>query len=607
MAYLPIEDHGVIGDLHSVALVGIDGTIDWCCLPHFDSPSVFCGILDDEIGGWFKLSEAESEKQNQMYLPDSNILVTRSYTKHGIGQIEDFMPIPDERLKERKIHQIVRRLKCVRGEVKYSLVCQPAFDYARAGHEISLKKDGALFETEGSMIYGLLSPVKLKKSGPAVEATVSLKEGESLCFVFFCVPGDFEGDPFQSIPNPEEQLRSTIRFWQKWISRCTYKGRWSEMVYRSALTLKLLTFEPTGAIVAAPTLGLPESLGGVRNWDYRYTWIRDASFTLYGLMRIGYTQEAAAFMEWLSARCSEIDTDSSHPLKLMYGIHGDHILPETILEHLKGYRDSKPVRIGNAAYNQLQLDIYGELMDSIYLYNKYHAPVSYDLWNNVRRMINWVAEHWDQPDEGIWETRGGKKDFVFSRLMCWVALDRACRMCEKYSLPGNRMRWLNERDAIYDQIMTKGWNEERGAFRQHYETDALDAANLLMPLVKFISPVDPRMNSTIDQTLETLATDSLVFRYDPNLSPDGLHGEEGTFSICTFWLVECLTRAGRLDEARHIFQKMIGYANHLGLYGEEIGSQGETLGNFPQAFTHLSLISAAYNLDRALGKSNNGR
>lgn len=599
MSYLPIEDHGIIGDLHTVALVGIDGRIDWCCLPHFDSPTVFASILDDKVGGSFELSAADTLVTRQMYLPDTNVLVTRSFTKDGLGQIEDFMPIADE--GEEKIHQIVRKVSCVRGTVHFKLRCEPAINYARDSHRIHLTSEGAIFDASGDLDYALLCPKPLAVEGAAVQTEFTLSEGEELHFVFFSFCSS--SSPFTLIRDPEQSYQRTIRFWQQWISRCSYKGRWSEMVYRSALTLKLLTFEPSGAVVAAPTMGLPESIGGPRNWDYRYVWIRDASFTLYAFMRIGYTSEAGAFMRWLEDRCEEVDTKADKPLHLMYGIHGDHVLPETILDHLSGYRDSRPVRLGNAAFHQLQLDIYGELMDSVYLYNKYGEPVSYKFWKNMRNLVNWVADNWDQPDEGIWETRGGQQNFVFSRLMCWVTLDRAARMALKHSLPGSHIRWVEERDRIHEQIMQKGWSEKTQSFRQHYGTDALDAANLLMPLVKFISPTDPQMLSTIDATLKTLTTDSLVYRYNHTETPDGLDGKEGTFSICTFWLVECLTRAGRLEEARLIFQKMLGYANHLGLYGEEIGLHGETLGNFPQAFTHLSLISAAYNLDRALSRT----
>ncbi len=598
MSYLRIEDHGIIGNLQTAALVGIDGTIDWCCLPAFDSPSVFAAILDREVGGRFALSAKSRVNFKQQYLPDSAILVTRSYCDHGLGQIVDFMPVLDD---ANGSHQIIRQVSCVRGEVLYDLRCQPAFDYARARHEVHLVEGGAIFADENGRSYGLESSIGLEAAGPTTSASFRLKEGESRHFVFKHLDA---GQDLAPMTDTERLFARTLEYWQEWMGRCSYTERWDELLRRSVLTLKLLTYQPTGAIVAAPTMGLPEHIGGSRNWDYRYTWIRDAAFTLYGLMRMGYTTEATHFMQWLSDRAREIDVDSPVPLQLMYGINGNSELPEFELDHLKGFMNSRPVRVGNAAHKQLQLDIYGELLDSIYLYNKYGSKISHDLWQYCRRIANWVTENWDQPDEGIWETRGGRHNFVYSRLMCWVALDRTIRMSLFYSLPGDRLMWGDQRDKIYDQIMDKGWNPQRMAFRQHYDTDALDASNLLMPLVKFISPTDPRMLSTIDATLESLTTDSLVYRYDPREAPDGLAGAEGTFCSCTFWLVECLTRAGRLHEARLLFEKMLGYANHVGLYAEEIGKHGEALGNFPQALTHLSLISAGYNLNRAL---DNGR
>tara|TARA_B100002003_G_scaffold245397_1_gene273146 strand:- start:153 stop:1493 length:1341 start_codon:yes stop_codon:yes gene_type:complete len=407
----------------------------------------------------------------------------------------------------------------------------------------------------------------------------------------------------------QELFRQTIEYWRRWLSRCTYTGRWREMVHRSALALKLLTFEPSGAIVAAPTSSLPEGIGGERNWDYRFTWIRDAAFTLYGLLRIGFTDEASRFMGWLEGRCRDLSSDGA--LQIMYALDGSKNLEETTLDHLDGYKGSRPVRVGNGAAAQLQLDIYGELMDSVYLYNKYGTPISYDLWRHLRQLTNWVCDNWQRPDEGIWEVRGGRQQFTYSKLMCWVAVDRALRLADKRSFPADRERWLKVRDAIYEDVMSKGWNKKRQAFVQHYDSDSLDAANLMMPLVFFLSPNDPRMMKTLDAILRSpedggLVSDSLVYRYNIGESEDGLAGEEGTFNICTFWLVEALTRAGQHDpkylrHARYMFEQILGYANHVGLYAEETGTRGEALGNFPQAFTHLALISAAFNLDRTLG------
>lgn len=597
MPYPPIESHGLIGNMRTVALVSRDGTIDWWCHPIFDSPSVFAALLDEAKGGHFTLRPAEeSATSRQMYFPETNVLITRFLAPGGVGEVADFMPV-GAGADSLGTHALVRRVSVIRGEVAFCLECRPAFDYARARHETAVGEDGARF-TSDRFALRLAGPVALRRHGAAAVAEFSLREGQSAAFV---LSGPADGGSFGDPPAPEVAERAyhgTLAYWKGWIERSSYSGRWLEMVNRSALLLKLLTFAPTGAIVAAPTTSLPEEIGGERNWDYRYTWIRDASFTLYALMRIGFTEEAHAFMGWLSERIREIQPDGS--LQIMYSIEGRHELPEERLDHLAGYRGSRPVRFGNGAYGQLQLDIYGELMDAVYLYNKHGAPIGYDLWSCLRRLLDWVARNWRRPDEGIWEVRGGAQQFVYSKLMCWVALDRGLRLAEKRSFPADREAWTRERDAIYEEIMSRGFDPGQNCFVQAYGSRTLDASALMMPLMFFVSPVDPRMLGTLDAIMQRLTYDNLVHRYDVAGTADGIGGPEGTFSICTFWLVEALTRAGRLDEARLIFEKMLGYANHLGLYSEEIGPRGEALGNFPQAFTHLGLISAATNLDRAL-------
>ena len=608
MGYQPIENYGVIGDMHTVALVGMNGAIDWFCFPRFDSPSVFGAILDDERGGAFRIhANHESARNKQFYWPETNVLVTRFLCSDGVGEVVDFMPVGGIEGR-RGSHQLIRRVTTVRGTLEWNMTCRPAFDYGRAAHEVRPADNGVAFQTD-ELTLGLASGTPVQVDDVEARATFTLREGETTTFILQEVERDSGCGGALPEPQSDRLFRDTVAYWRSWIAQSTYTGRWREMVHRSALILKLLTYEPTGAIVAAPTTSLPEGIGGERNWDYRFTWIRDAAFTLYALLRIGFTDEAEAFMGWIQQRAHELNPDGS--LQIMYGIDGRHELTEEHLAHLKGYRDSSPVRTGNGAYDQLQLDIYGELMDSVYLYNKYGSPISYDLWVQLRRLVNWVADNWRKTDEGIWEVRGGQREFVYSKLMCWVALDRGLRLADKRSFPADRERWIQIRDEIYEEIMAKGWSESREAFVQSYGSEALDASNLMMPLVFFVSPTDPRMLSTLDATLKSpeeggLVSNSLTFRYDVSQSPDGLAGEEGTFNICSFWLVEALTRAGahdkqRLDEARLMFEKMLGYANHLGLFAEETGPLGEALGNFPQAFTHLALISAAFNLDRVLG------
>lgn len=597
--YPPIADHGLIGDLRSVALVDTGGTISWYCCPRFDAPSVFASILDADRGGSFELAADLPARTKQFYFPDTNVLITRFFAADGVGEIQDFMPVVIAGSAEDGRHRLIRRVMCVRGALPFRARVAPRFDYGRQSHDLSMRGGRAVFESP-SLSLSLSASAPMETDGPDVWSEFKLTEGE--CAVFAL---DKLGDGVEPrscpIAEAEEEFAATVAYWRRWLSTSRYRGRWREMVHRSALTLKLLTYAPTGGIVAAATTSLPEQPGGERNWDYRYVWIRDSAFCVYALLRLGFSEEAAAFMNFLSEHVSRDCGSPSGPLQIMYGIDGRTELPEVELSHFEGYQGSAPVRTGNGAVHQLQLDIYGALIDSVYLYDKMCQPISSDHWEEIHTLVDWVCDNWDQPDEGVWETRGGRKDFVYSRLMCWVAIERAMRMAGHRGLPADTPRWQRARDAIYRQIMRRGWSPRLRAFVQHFDDDVLDASILMMPLAKFVSPTDPKWLSTLDALGRTLVADSLVYRYDPLASPDGLRGQDGTFSICSFWYVEALTRAGRLDEARLAFEKMLTYANHLGLYAEEIGQTGEQLGNFPQAFTHLALISAAFNLDRALG------
>ncbi|WP_262004760.1 glycoside hydrolase family 15 protein [Streptomyces sp. FIT100] len=598
--YLPVSEHGLIGDLRSAALVGTNGTIDWYCSGRFDAPSVFASILDAEKGGSFQLAPDVPTRTKQFYFPDTNVLITRFFADDGVGEIQDFMPITDDS-READRHRLIRRVVCVRGSLPFRARVAPRFAYGTEPHVVRTDTEHGhcpVFES-ASCTLALTSSVPVETDGQDVWSLFKLHEGETAVFALDQVGGEL-APRCCPLAEAEEEFEATVRYWRRWLSRSRYRGRWREMVHRSALTLKLLTYAPTGAIIAAPTTSLPEQVGGERNWDYRYVWIRDAAFCVYALLRLGFTDEAQAFMQYLNEHVC-IACARSGPLQIMYGIDGRRELPERELTHLEGYLGSAPVRVGNSAVDQLQLDIYGALIDSIYLYDKWGEPISSAQWDTVTDLVDWVCENWDQPDEGVWETRGGRKNFLYSRLMCWVAIERAMRLAQHRGLPADMTRWGGVRDTIYRQIMQRGWSPERKAFVQHQEDSVLDASVLMMPLAKFISPTDPKWLSTLDALGDELVSDSLVYRYDPQASPDGLRGEEGTFSICSFWYVEALTRAGRPDEARLAFEKMLTYANHLGLYAEEIGRTGEQNGNFPQAFTHLSLISAAFNLDKALG------
>jgi GH15 family glucan-1,4-alpha-glucosidase len=605
MNYQPIENYGIIGDLNTVALVGLNGSIDFLCFPAFNSPSLFAALLDENKGGHFEISpEFKEMKTKQLYLPDTNVLLTRFLSSEGVGEITDFMAVANQVLSrnERKGSQkLIRRVATIRGEVKYQLKCRPRFNYGREEHSASqVGPNEILFKGKGAkpLVIRLRSTVPIQVADRDGVTSFSLAANQVADFLLEEVPDGQANDQAggENLSDAiTQQLFLTVNYWKDWVGQSTFKGRWRENVNRSALVLKLLTSSQYGSIIAAPTFSLPESIGGQRNWDYRYTWIRDASFTVYSFIRLGYTKEAGAFMAWVEKLCRDIK--GQNRLGIMYSIDGNRELTESVLENFEGYKQSAPVRIGNDAYGQLQLDIYGELMDAVYLYDKYVEPISYDFWKDLEKQMDWISTNWNQPDDGIWEVRGGKKNFLYSRLSCWVALDRAMKISQARSFPRNG-NWKTERDKIYESIFSEFWDEEKKAFMQYPGSTTVDASALLMPLVRFISPKDPRWLSTLKKIEEDLVTDSLVYRYRPELAaPDGFVSREGTFSMCTFWYVECLSRAGQLEKARFYFEKMLGYANHLGLFSEQLGFEGEHLGNFPQAFTHLGLISAAFNLN----------
>ena len=605
-SYPLIADHGLVGDLQTAALISKEGTVDWFCAPRFDSPSVFGGLLDVGRGGHCRVRpRGQPFEVRQLYFPDTAALVTRFMTEAGVGEVVDFMPLTAASPTDR--HRLVRMLRCVRGEMTFEVEIAPRFDYGREPHTTHLSEDGVVFEgSRGtSMTVDLVrEPDDLAPAHAELDSEGDVRSEVTL------TAGDARGLVLETgVARPPRRVGvaavwslfdATVAFWQAWLGQSTYRGRWRETLERSAITLKLLTYAPTGGLVAAPTAGLPEQLGGERNWDYRYTWIRDASFSVSSLLAMGFRSEAAALGRWLRERLDARTDDGRSPLQIMYRVDGSTDLVEETLDHWEGYRGSRPVRIGNAASDQLQLDIFGEALDSVYIADQQGLRFGEQGWRHICDLLDWVTEHWDQPEEGIWETRGGRQDFTYGRLMNWVALDRGIRLADRHGRPAPLESWRSARDLIYRQVMDRGWSSARQAFRQHYTSEVLDSSLLRMSSVGFIAPTDPMWLSTLSAMEGELVTDSLVYRYDPAASPDGLLGSEGTFSLCTFAYVSALAGSGQVDKARVTFEKMLTYANHLGLYGEEIGARGEQLGNFPQAFTHLALIDAGITLDAAL-------
>ncbi|KZT12312.1 glycoside hydrolase family 15 protein [Laetiporus sulphureus 93-53] len=678
--YIPLGDHGLIGNLRTAALVSIDGSIESYCIPNFDSPSIFARILDKDKGGHFSISPTVPFTTKQNYLPSSNVLQTKFLNDQGVATITDFLPRqPKSSTARPLLAWLIRRVEVIRGSFPLRVECAPAFDYARAPHTTKIIPDTSVPSTfikpkiahhkvlftspkAGlSLDLRYIAEATLETvSVPAVDLQIldltgkghlglsaccdfTLSEGQAVTFVLrippekeardmskltpekaqeMCVPyeqlllgaSDLRPpeDPFLTKELLRELLEGTTQYWNGWIRRSTYDGSWKEAVNRSALALKLLIYEPTGAVVASPTFSLPEYIGGTRNWDYRASWIRDSSFILYALIRLGFTHEANAYMEFILERLRTRNPDGS--LNIMYTIHGEKLFPEEVLSHLEGHKGSRPVRIGNGAIDHVQLDIYGELMDCIYLSQKYGKPLSYDTWVAVREIVEFVIDHLNEPDLSIWEVRDRHRNFTYSKVMLWVAIDRGLRLADKRSLPcPRRNEWIAARDALYEEIMAKAWNPKMRFFAQSYEDlDVLDSSLLIMPLVFFMTPSDPRFLSTLRQISNTperggLTSNGLVYRYDVKKAEDGVGGEEGTFCLCTLWCVEALARAGEYDvtmlrKAVGMFEDFLQYTNHVGLCTEEISAAGEALGNAVQGFTHVTLISAAYNLSRMQAK-----
>ncbi|OTA78291.1 glycoside hydrolase family 15 protein [Hypoxylon sp. CO27-5] len=655
--YLPIENYGMIGNMRTCALVSMDGSVDFMCWPDFDSPSVFLRLLDKDKGGYFSIAPPKpaSFTTKQQYLPSSAILQTRYINEGGVVDVVDFFPRPKEStvlstkykhnayretksIPEELKKWLVRRVECIRGQMSLDVNVFPAFDYARESHvttilqnvgetgspqsktvtfhskslklqlDVTIDCGGDEVETCPNLIFKKVQKDGMK--GEGVVAHFTLQEGQAISFV---IREDIPNHVTQNITSEilDSRQHDTQSYWFNWLSKSSYKGGWREVVMRSLMILKMLTYEPTGAIVAAPTFSIPEAVGGCRNWDYRFSWVRDSSFTIYILLRMGFTAEADAYMEFISGILRKTTADGSD-LPIMFTIRGDTDIPEQELDHLDGYKGSKPVRIGNGATFHKQFDTYGELMDAIYLYNKYGKPISWDTWVSVRKMlVDHVLTILDQPDMSIWEVRNNKQHFVYSKVMLWVAFDRGIRLADKRCLPcPNRVKWREARDNICEEVMEKGYNTQMESFIQSYENNTvLDSSILIAPLVFFITPNDPRFLNTVDRILLPpekggLTSAGLVYRYNTELADDGVGGHEGAFSMCTFWLVEALTRASvfepqYLARAVNLFENMLSFSNHLSMFSEEIARSGEQLGNTPQAFSHLALISAAFNLDRA--------
>lgn len=575
MTYRPIGDYGLIGDCRSAALVCADGSIDWLCAPDFDSPSLFARLLDEHRGGHFSVHPAGAFESSADYVEHSAVLQTIFRTPSGRATLTDFMPLREGEGERRfalplAARQVVRMFEGVHGDVEFVVDCRPRPDYGARAAAANLRSSAG--------------------------APCRVAAGERIALVLELDTASQSPRDGDVLSTAAKRLEETLRFWRGWHAACRYRGPYRRAVMRALLGLKLLTYAPTGAMVAAPTTSLPEEIGGVRNWDYRYTWIRDASFAAHALFHVGHAEDMRRFMRWT---CETALRCEPGELQIMYGLRGERDLAERTLDHLEGYRGSRPVRIGNHASTQFQLDVYGALLDCFELFRRHELTPAEarDMWPAFRGQVDAVAARWREPDSGIWEMRSPPRHFVHSKVMAWVALDRGIAAAEQAGLPADLERWQREREAVREEVMRRGYDERLGSFVQSYGCGRADAANLLLPIFGFIDANDPRMRSTVKVLQRTLLSDDLVYRYRD--TDDGLPGSETTFAACSFWLVENLAACGEREAARRLFESLLERATPLGFYAEEIDPRsGEQLGNFPQALTLLALVNAAATLAR---------
>lgn len=601
-SYYPIEDYGIIGNCKTTALIHKSGSIDFFCFPNFDSPTLFSRLLDHKKGGYFQTQpKLNNGEIHQSYIKNTNVLLSRFITKENLVDIIDFMPFEG---KASGNNEIIRIVKGIEGSTEVDLEIYPTLNYNREGvkfEEISPNRLKIWCDNEDIVPMEIQSSIPFLKNGNQNCSSFTIGKGEAVIFIIKKYDATSVIDSEKIINQSRAKLRSTITYWQNWMKTSTYQGDWTPYINRSALLLKLLTSAEHGSPVAAPTFSLPEVLGGSKNWDYRYTWIRDASFTMYAFIRLGFLSEASQFMMWIQARLEKDFNELDKDLQIMYCVSGSRDLTEISLDHYEGYEKSQPVRIGNAAVNQLQLDIYGELMDTIYLFDKYGEAVSYSFWSLIIKMVNKVIENWEKPDHGIWEVRETKRHYLYTKVMCWVAVDRAVRLGKKRSFPFPESEWVKVRDQIFNYVYKEFWVASCNSFVHFKDATTLDLSILIMPLVRIISPYDKKWIATMKAIEDKIMHDVLIYRNLNDTNPfKDTSLNEGAFVIGSFWFIECLSRAGQLEKAEYYFQKILAYSNHLYLFAEEIHRDGRFMGNFPQAFSHLGLISTAFSLNRNL-------